>query len=356
MNTQMLDRRNRIVLGGYGSGKSFAVQQLAYEHIQKGHGVAIIGSPSEYVQCAALAPRCQATNPAHMLINGNDPFTGFAEPADRALYAADALVMLMGLQGAEADLFRQVVDYEIRIKSGNIAGVVKALKQQHRHRETAKRAGMLGELLKYPIDSADLIIDSSADNIADSGAVMLIDTYGIEFRTPDDSLVQAAAYLAVALAREFCTRNSRTVLVVDPVDAIRPHQGAWELLVDQIRHSSERSVEVWMLSAHPDLFSEFDGPFLDCYVPTRMWFRTRLRTENAREVFRRSFCHVTGDSETPSERTLAGLERGDYLARDPAGRVSHVRVQAASDDSHSVELIPIPWDDHSFKKPEVLRN
>ena len=127
---------------------------------------------------------------------------------------------------------------------------------------------------------------------------------------------EAFVYLAVAAAREFCTREGFSVLVVDDAESlVLGHTTAWQLVVDHIRHSQYRNSAVWLTAVHSQVL-RFDRPFLDSYIPQQLLFAPKTR--------------ASWQTPPVHPEPVAKLGVGECLWRDNSGRVRRMVVAAAS--------------------------
>lgn len=325
-------------IGALGSGKSYLLKQLTWATVARGGRVVAVDrtDQGEYVRLAALTP-----GTSQVVAFGRsgpgvlDPLAVFPE-GDRTRIAQGFLCLLarVGATSEEGVAIAEAVDTVAASPGGRLPLVLDAL-------HVAGRADRASRLVARRLAAVARLPDAQVA-FGDGDPLALSDADFVVFHLPgldlpdrdllanpalagqllpEQVLAHAVLYLVAAAARAviFTDASRFGAALFDEAWALMASPHGERLLLDTIRDGRKHNAAVWVASQHPaDL-----GDRLAALLGARFVFR-----HPGAAVESLALLGVDADAEHV-ELVQRGLETGECLFRDVAGRVGIVRLADA---------------------------
>ena len=343
---------NLLTVGASGTGKSYAVKQLAYRTVEHGGRVVVLSwlggdeAGCEYAPLAAAVHDSQLVTIGDPVGHSLDPTRIVASRDDAARYLAGAVQILCDVRpdSERGRLIGRYSGYAARLgdPSSSVAAARPPQRLLTELAASAPRSPECRELFDAlaifgGIAAADPIFGSDLPPLRLSGRLVVVDLTAfwdvlgqseattLAIRPIRDALV----YLVAAAAVEYCRRDGFAALLVDDAQSLATrHPAAWQLVVDQARQSRYHNSSVWLATMDGQALG-FDRPFLDAHFPYRLLFRPN---------------RPNGPGEDPSYQVIPAEDipkrysshEGVWVGE----RRRRIRVAAASRAAHAAAVIP----------------
>ena len=339
------------VFGTLGSGKSFAIKQIAYATVHRGGRVVCVDRThsGEYVQFSeAFAGTKQAQVVSVSSDSGMslDPMRVFGE--DRVRHTAGLLSQLSGLSvKSYPTVVLQQACHTVAARGGYAADVLDELKRiaaQSEDREEAAAANEMWQRLRQVARDplAGIVFDRSRPPLQLSGHWIVFSLAGLDLpdeaqlagevgNEPTDEQIigQGLLYLLAAVCRQFCMADTGvfTAALIDEAWAFTAHPSARTLISGLIRDGRKHNAALWFLSQNPNDIRDDDAA-------TQIGYRFLFRQGEGAGADALRFLGIK-DPRSDQVRMIEGnMGQGVCLMRDLYGRVGTVRILPVDADSY----------------------
>ena len=332
--------------GSLGSGKSYAVKQIAWATLARGGRIVVLDrtASGEYVDFAQVAPgTTQVVKLAADAAVCIDPLLMFTDQADRERYATGFLTLLTGtypthLEGATlAEAVRAVA----KRPDGRLSGVIDELRAMgDEHPEASVLARKIANFAKADLarlafgDGEGLTLDADCIVLWTPGLRLpnrdqLLNPQLAKQLLPEQVFSQACLYLIAAIARKVTFQDRRfAAAVFDEAWALTSSPQGRELLLEGIREGRKHNAAIWLMSQHPD---DIGDPELGVLLGIRFVFHQGNGSGKAalRFLGLEPTEHLVELVESSFDPEASGIN-GQCLYRDVRGRIGRVRVVPAA--------------------------
>ena len=324
------------VFGGLGSGKSYAVKQIAYGTIARGGRIVCLDRTSigEYVQFGrAFGEDSQTVEVGIDSKFSMDPCQMFTRVSQKARFMSGFLTAAVGCKST-SDRAAMIEEASIKVatEGGRAQDVVKHLKDLAANSSNVDAHELYRHVARIAEDEYAQTVFGDQEPLQISGKWVVFALSGLPLPSEDTlksehqyaemsrdlRIGQALLYLVAGVCREFCfADNSFSATLLDEAWALTRHPGGKALISELIRDGRKHNAAVWLLSQHPE---DLGDERMTAIIGNRMLFKQGQGSgQKALE-----FCGVE-----PSEQRIhmvESLPTGVCFWRDVRKRVGLVKV------------------------------
>ena len=331
--------------GGLGSGKSFAIKQIAYATVHRGGRVVCVDRThaGEYVQFSEAFAGTKQAQVVSVSSDGGmslDPMRVFA--ADRVRHTVGLLSQLasVSVRDYEAVVLEQAC-HRVADAGGSAADVLDELERVANSVESPTEAAVtkkmwqaLTMMARDPL--AGIIFDRSRPPLEMSGHWIVFNLAGLDLPNKDQMtgtadvgnqptreqiIGQGLLYLLTAVCRQFCMADTGvfTAALIDEAWAFTMHPGARNLISALIRDGRKHNAALWFLSQNSNDIRDDDAA-------TQIGYRFLFRQGEGSGADGLRFLGIKDPRPDQVRMVEAGLGKGTCLMRDLYGRVGTVQI------------------------------
>ena len=337
--------------GTLGSGKSFAIKQLAYGTVHRGGRVVAIDrtNVAEYVNFSEAFPDhyTQVVRVDRTATFSMDPARVFDTIGERVRFTVGFLVSVLGVKARseEAALIEDLAE-QVIVDGGPVRRIVDLLHKtaQQGTGDSANAAKLHRQLSQVARDEyAQVVFGEGREPLKLNGRWVVFSLAGLPLPseeqltnatqaadiTREQFLGQGLLYLIAAMCRKFCLDDPGefTAALFDEAWAFTRHQGGKALVSELVRDGRKHNAAIWLLSQHPDDLG-------DVRTANLIGYRFLFRQGDGAGTAALQFCGVKDPSQA-QVRMVETLETGICMLRDVRGRVGLVRVKPVDQASYT---------------------
>ena len=330
--------------GTLGSGKSFAIKQIAYATVHRGGRVVCVDRThaGEYVQFSRAFGESKQAQVVTVSSEGGmslDPMRVFAE--DRVRHTVGLLSQLasVSVRGYQTVVLEQAC-HRVAAAGGSAADVLDELKNVAAGADGREEAAAANEMwLRLSMIAADplagIVFDRSRPPLKLSGHWIVFSLAGLDLPdqdqltgsdvgnepTREQTIGQGLLYLLAAVCRQFCMADTGvfTAALIDEAWAFTAHPGARNLISALIRDGRKHNAALWFLSQNPN-------DIRDDAAATQIGYRLLFRQGEGAGADALRFLGIKEPRADQVRMVEGELGQGTCLMRDLYGRVGTVKI------------------------------
>ena len=331
--------------GGLGSGKSYAIKQIAYGTIARNGRVVCVDRTSvgEYVQFGqAFAP--EQTQTVEIGAGANftmDPCRIFKEKKQQAQFMSGFLRTAIGAESrmdraamineATIHVVRgggralDVIDYLIKKGAGGDGEASGLARQVSQLTESEYAQAVLNEHPPLQLNGSWIVF--ALAGLPLPTAEQLKSEQQMKEMEAEQMIGQALLYIVGGVCRQFCLSDTKqfAATLLDEAWALTKHPGGKTLISELIRDGRKHNAAVWLMSQHPD---DLDDSRLLSTIGNRMIFKQGQGAGKKALTF----CGIN-----PSDslvRQVESLPTGMCFWRDVRQRIGLIQVLPVDENSN----------------------
>ena len=337
--------------GNLGSGKSFAIKQIAYATVHRGGRVVCVDRThaAEYVRFSEAFGDTKQAQVVTVSSDGGmslDPMRVFG--ADRVRHTVGVLAQMapVSVRDYKTVVLQQACQ-TVADAGGTAADVLYELERVSRNATGNEAAAAKEMWLRLSMRAQDplagIVFDRDLPPLELSGHWIVFSLAGLDLpdreqiagtdvgneMTSEQIIAQSLLYVLAAVCRQFCMADTGvfTAALIDEAWAFTQHPGARSLISGLIRDGRKHNAALWFLSQNANDIRDDDAA-------TQIGYRLLFKQGEGAGADALRFLGIKDPRPDQIRMVEAGLGKGSCLMRDLNGRVGTVQILPVDADSY----------------------